>query len=147
MSLGSTMETVRKIKAQAPELERESSDMGTTITAREEERPSADQLWRPADACQAFHAISPRRDRTREFGWWPRWGTRLYTTSVSGGAVNAPPRCHSMAPTFPTADGFEEGDLRALQIPPDAISRIPETTSPPMSRPNSGRVRGWICRL
>ncbi len=119
MTLGSKTETF-VVTARAPELERETSDTGTTITAREEEDlplTSFGDQRTPATFMQLAPGVTGEGNSDGGPG-----GGRLYTTSVSGGAVSSTTMSRDGA-DIPTADGFE-GDLRALQIPPDAIQEF-----------------------
>ncbi len=119
MAIGSKTETL-VVTGQAPELERESSDTGTTITSRDvEDLPltSFGDQRTPA----TFMQLAPGVTGEGNSDGGPGAG-RLYTTSVSGGAVSSTTMSLDGA-DIPTADGFE-GDLRALQIPPDAISEF-----------------------
>ncbi len=119
LAIGSRTETV-EVTAQAALLERESSDTGTTITAREEEDlplTSFGDQRTPATFMQLAPGVTGQGNSDGGPG-----GGRLYTTSVSGGAVSSTTMSLDGA-DIPTPDGFE-GDLRALQIPPDAISEF-----------------------
>lgn len=119
MTVGSATQTIQ-VTGHALELERESSDTGTTITSREEEDlplTSFGDQRTPA----TFMQLAPGVTGEGNSDGGPGSG-RLYTTSVAGGAVSSTTMSLDGA-DIPTADGFE-GDLRALQIPPDAISEF-----------------------
>jgi hypothetical protein len=119
LAVGSKTEVV-EVTAKAPELERESSDTGTTITAREEEDlplTSFGDQRTPATFMQLAPGVTGQGNSDGGPG-----GGRLYTTSVAGGAVSSTTMSLDGG-DIPTADGFE-GDLRALQIPPDAIQEF-----------------------
>jgi hypothetical protein len=119
LTIGSKTETV-EVTATALQLERESSDTGTTITSREEEDlplTSFGDQRTPA----TFMQLAPGVTGEGNSDGGPGAG-RLYTISVAGSAVSSTTMALDGA-DIPTADGFE-GDLRALQIPPDAISEF-----------------------
>ncbi len=122
LTIGSTTETV-VVTAQALQIERDTSDTGTTITTREEEDlplTSFGDQRTPATFMQLAPGVTGWGNSTGGPGG--ATGGRFYTTSVSGSEVSSTTMALDGA-DIPTADGFE-GDLRALQIPPDAIAEF-----------------------
>jgi hypothetical protein len=119
LSLGSKTETVM-VTAEAPLLERESSDTGTTVTSREvEDLPlvaEGDQRS-PAFFMQLAPGVTGRGSNDGGPG-----NNRTMDTQVSGSMVSSTTLMLDGA-DIPSQWEFE-GDLRGLQIPPDAIGEF-----------------------
>ncbi len=122
LTVGAKTEAV-VVSGQAPLLKTETSDTGTEITSREEEDlplTSFGDQRTPATFMQLAPGVTGEGNSTGGPGGYN--GGRFYTTSVSGSAVSSTTMSLDGA-DIPTTDGFE-GDLRALMIPPDAISEF-----------------------
>lgn len=119
MTLGATTQTVQVTAA--PLLKRDSSDLGTTITSREvEELPltSFGDQRTPATFMQLAPGVTGRGPSNSNFAGM----SRTMSTSVSGSAVSSTTLMLDGS-DIPTLQEFE-GELRALQIPPDAIQEF-----------------------
>ena len=120
MTLGATTQTVQ-VTAASPLLKRDTSDLSTTITTQEvEDLPltSFGDQRQPADFLQLAPGVTgqgPSNNNNEGY-------SRTMSTSVSGSAVSSTTMMLDGA-DIPTPGGFE-GDLRALQIPPDAIQEF-----------------------
>jgi Carboxypeptidase regulatory-like domain/TonB-dependent Receptor Plug Domain/TonB dependent receptor len=120
MTLGATTQTVQ-VTAAPPLLKRDTSDLSTTITTQEvEDLPltSFGDQRQPADFLQLAPGVTgqgPSNNNNEGY-------SRTMSTSVSGSAVSSTTMMLDGA-DIPTPGGFE-GDLRALQIPPDAIQEF-----------------------
>ncbi|HLI33957.1 MAG TPA: TonB-dependent receptor [Terriglobia bacterium] len=119
MALGATTQAVQVTSA--PLLKRDSSDLGTTITSREvEELPltSFGDQRTPATFMQLVPGVTGRGPSNNNFAGM----SRTMSTMVSGSMVSSTTLTLDGA-DIPTSNEFE-GDLRALQIPPDAIQEF-----------------------
>jgi hypothetical protein len=119
MALGATTQAVQVTAA--PLLKRDSSDLGTTITSREvEELPltSFGDQRTPATFMQLVPGVTGRGPSNNNFAGM----SRTMSTMVSGSMVSSTTLTLDGA-DIPTSNEFE-GDLRALQIPPDAIQEF-----------------------
>ncbi|HEX5484080.1 MAG TPA: TonB-dependent receptor, partial [Terriglobia bacterium] len=119
MTLGTTTQTVQVTAV--PLLNRSTSDLGTTITSREVEQlplTSFGDQRTPATFMQLAPGVTGRGPSNNNFAGQ----SRTMSTSVSGSAVSSTTLMLDGA-DIPTANEFE-GDLRALQIPPDAIQEF-----------------------
>jgi hypothetical protein len=119
LTIGSSKETV-EVTAEAPLLERETSDTSTTVTAREVDSlplvSNGDQRT-PATFMQLAPGVAGRDESEGGIG-----DNRTDTTQVSGSMVSSTTIAIEGADLMTDA-GFE-GDLRALQMPPDAVSEF-----------------------
>lgn len=119
MTLGTTTQTVQVTAI--PLLNRATSDLGTTITSREvEELPltSFGDQRTPATFMQLAPGVTGRGPSNNTYAG----NSRTMSTMVSGSMVSSTTLMLDGA-DIPTANEFE-GDLRALQIPPDAIQEF-----------------------
>ena len=120
MVLGATTQSVQ-VTGQAPMLKRETADLGTTVNSREvEDLPltSFGDQRTPAAFIELAPGVTgrgPSNDNSQGM-------SRTMSTSVSGGAVSSMTLMLDGS-DIPTETEFE-GDLRALQIPPDAIQEF-----------------------
>lgn len=127
MAIGVTTETVQ-VSGQAVQIQRDSAELGTVITGQEvEELPltSVGDQRTPASFMKLSPGVTGRGNSDGGPG-----GNQYMTTSVGGSIVSSTTLKLDGA-DFPTATGFE-GNLTALQIPPDAIGEFKlEATNPP----------------
>jgi hypothetical protein len=124
LSLGSKTETV-EVVATALQVERETSDNGTTITAREEQDlplTSFGDQRSPTNFMQLAPGVTGEGNNSGGMG-----GNRTYTTAVSGSMVSSTTLMLDGADV--TSEGGFEGDLNAFKVPPDAISEFKMETS------------------
>jgi hypothetical protein len=134
MSLGAGNQSVL-VTGEASLLERETSDTQTTITSQEmEELPltSFGEQRSPADFMQLAPGVTGRG--TSDGG---PWKNRTMTTEVSGSMVSSTTLMLDGADITSMAEF--EGDLRALQFPPDAVGEMKmESTNAPAEFGRSG---------
>src|SRR5579863_208340 len=119
LSVGLATETVH-VSGQAPLLKRETSDTGTVVTSQQvEELPltSFGDQRTPA----TFVQLAPGTTGHGNSDGGPG-ANRTMTTSVSGSMVSSTTMILDGGDV--TSVGGFEGDLRALQIPPDAIQEF-----------------------
>lgn len=119
LTIGSATETVQ-VTGQAPLLKRDTSDTGTAVTSQEvEELPltSFGDQRTPA----TFIQLAPGTTGHGNSDGGPG-ANRTMTTSVSGSMVSSTTMLLDGADVV--SAGAFEGDLRALQIPPDAIQEF-----------------------
>ena len=119
LTLGSETQSVQ-VSAQAPLLQRESSDTGTSVTSQQvEELPltSFGDQRTPA----TFIQLAPGTTGHGNSDGGPG-ANRTMTTSVSGSMVSSTTMLLDGADV--TSVGAFEGDLRALQLPPDAVQEF-----------------------
>jgi hypothetical protein len=116
--VGQTTQTVQ-VTSQAASLERETSDTATTVSNQElEELPliSEGDQRSPADFLQLAPGVTGRGPSNNNSEGY----SRTMSTQVSGSMVASTTMMIDGADLLTDA-GFE-GDLRALQIPPDAVA-------------------------
>jgi len=127
MAIGVTTETVQ-VSGQAVQIQRDSAELGTVVSGQEiEELPltSVGDQRTPASFMKLSPGVTGRGNSDGGPG-----GNQYMTTSVGGSIVSSTTLKLDGA-DFPTATGFE-GNLNALQIPPDAIGEFKlEATNPP----------------
>ena len=119
LTLGSKMENVR-VTGTALTLARETSDIQTTITGSEMEYlplTSYAEQRNPAAFMQLAPGVTGKGTTEGAPG-----DNRTMSTQVSGSMVSSTSLILDGA-DIPTLEGFE-GDLRALQVPPDAIGEF-----------------------
>jgi hypothetical protein len=124
LSLGSKTETV-EVVASALQVERETSDNGTTITAKEEQDlplTSFGDQRSPANFMQLAPGVTGEGNNSGGMG-----SDRTYSTAVSGSMVSSTTLMLDGADV--TSVGGFEGDLNAFKVPPDAISEFKMETS------------------
>ena len=127
MAVGARSESVT-VTGTAPLLQRETAELGNVVTGQEvEELPltSVGDQRTPASFMKLAPGVTGRGNSTGGPG-----GNQYMTTSVGGSIVSSTTLKLDGA-DFPTVNGFE-GDLNALQMPPDAIGEFKlEATNPP----------------
>src|SRR5437867_1616446 len=119
LTLGSEPQSVQ-VSAQAPLLQRESSDTGTSVTSQQVEvlpLTTFDTQRPPA----TFIQLAPGTTGHGNSDGGPG-ANRTMTTSVSGSMVSSTTMLLDGADV--TSVGAFEGDLRALQLPPDAVQEF-----------------------
>ncbi len=121
LTLGSKTETVT-VTAEAPLLERDTSDTGTTVTSREvDDLPlvAENDQRSPAYFMQLAPGVTGRGNNTGAIGTG-----RVYGTQTSGAMVGSTTMMLDGADVPSDAPSTYEGDLRSFQMPPDAISEF-----------------------
>ncbi len=125
LSLGAKTDTVNVV-ASALTLDRETSDLGTSVTAREvQDLPltSFGDQRSPTNFMQLAPGVTGEGNNSGGMG-----SDRTYSTSVSGSMVSSTTLMLDGADV--TSVGGFEGDLNAFKVPPDAISEFKmETTN------------------
>jgi hypothetical protein len=119
MTLGARTETVQ-VTGQAPLLQRETAELGNVITGQEvEELPltSVGDQRTPA----SFMKLAPGVTGRGNSSGGP--GANQYMTTSVGGSIVSSTTLKLDGADFTTPGGFE-GNLSALQIPPDAIGEF-----------------------
>ena len=119
LAIGGKTETVT-VTGQAPLLQRESADLGNVVTGQEvEELPltSVGDQRTPASFMKLAPGVTGRGNSTGGPG------SNQYMTTSVGGSIVSSTTLKLDGADFPTATGFE-GNLNALQIPPDAIGEF-----------------------
>ena len=135
MSLGLTTQS-EVVTAHAPLLKRESSDLGTTVTSREVEDLPLTGYGDQRSPAQ-FMQLAPGVTGKGPSGNTSQGMSRTMSTMVSGSMVSSTTLMLDGS-DIPTANEFE-GDLRALQIPPDAIQEFKlEATNAPAEYGRTG---------
>ncbi len=121
MTVGSKTETVT-VTGEAPLLEVDTSDTGSSVTSREvEDLPlvtEGDQRS-PAFFMQLAPGVTGRGNNTGVIGTG-----RVYNTQTSGAMVGSTTLMLDGADISSDAPSTYEGDLRSFQMPPDAISEF-----------------------
>ena len=121
LTVGAATESVT-VTSEAPLLDRETSDTGTTVTSREvEDLPlvaEGDQRS-PAFFMQLAPGVTGRGNNTGVIGTG-----RVYSTQTSGAMVGSTTLMLDGADVPSDAPSTYEGDLRSFQMPPDAISEF-----------------------
>ncbi len=127
MVIGAKTESIQ-VTGQAALLQRETAELGNVVTGQEvEELPltSVGDQRTPA----SFMKLAPGVTGRGNSSGGP--GANQYMTTSVGGSIVSSTTLKLDGGDFPTASGFE-GDLRSLQLPPDAISEFKlEATNPP----------------
>lgn len=138
LTLGATTQSVQ-VTGQGPLLKRESSDTGTTVSSRLVEQlplTSFGDQRTPATFMQLAPGVTGRGPSNNNSSGM----SRTMSTSVSGSMVSSTTLMLDGA-DIPSFAEFE-GDLRALQIPPDAIQEFKlEATNAPAEY---GRTAGGV---
>jgi hypothetical protein len=119
MSIGMATQTVQ-VSGTAPLLQQDTAELGNVVTGQEvEELPltSVGDQRSPASFMKLAPGVTGRGNSDGGPG-----ANQYMTTSVSGSIVSST-TLKLDGGDFPTASGFE-GDLRTLQIPPDAIAEF-----------------------
>jgi hypothetical protein len=121
LTLGSKTETVT-VTAEAPLLERDTSDTGASVTTREvEDLPlvtEGDQRS-PAFFMQLAPGVTGRGNNNGGMG-----GSRTWDTQTSGSMVGSTTFMLDGADIQTNTPSSYEGNLSAFQMPPDAISEF-----------------------
>jgi len=119
LTVGAATQSV-EVTGKAPLLQRETAELGTVVSGREVEQlplTSIGDQRTPASFLKLAPGVTGRGNSEGGPG-----GNQYMTTAVSGSIVSST-TLKLDGGDFPTATGFE-GDLRTLQIPPDAIQEF-----------------------
>jgi hypothetical protein len=119
LTIGVETQSVQ-VTGQAPLLKRETSETGTSITNTQVDELPLTSVGDQRTVAN-FIQLAPGTTGRGNSSGGPGAG-RLYTTSVSGSMVSSTSMILDGADI--TSVGGFEGDLRALQIPPDAIQEF-----------------------
>ena len=135
LTIGTETQSVQ-VTGQVPLLKRESSDIGTTVTSREVEDLPLTGYGDQRSPAQ-FMQLAPGVTGKGPSGNTSQGMSRTMSTMVSGSMVSSTTLILDGS-DIPTANEFE-GDLRALQIPPDAIQEFKlEATNAPAEYGRTG---------
>ncbi len=144
LTVGAATEKVT-VTAPAPLLKRDTSDLGTAINNQlvtQLPLTSFGDQRTPATFIQLMPGTTGRGPSQNNFAGM----SRTMSTSVSGSIVSSTSLMLDGA-DIPTSAGFE-GDLRALQIPPDAIQefKLEEITAPAEYGRSAGGVASFVMK-